>query len=702
MTHSERYFNRELAWLEFNERVLQEAQDPDVPLVERVKFLAITGSNLDEFFRVRVGELVRRVVEGAVATDPSGRTPDEQLRDVRARAYQMLSGLDTCYEQLESQLAAADWPRLNCDTLTTEQRSHAQSFFTSDVLATLSPLAVDSLDGDIGRSAAAGLQGEIVTIAVQLQSNDLFGGETRFALLPLAKVLSRFYFDRSGYVLLEDLVKTFVHRFFVGQSIAGVAAFRLTRDADITVDDDDADDLVSDMRDVLDARKRGRVVRLEIESGAGQLIVDMLTELYDVDDAAVVRPTSPLGVSAWFGLVPRGRLLDERDAEWAPVDPAWLDDDDLFAAIRDKDRLAVHPYETFEPVIRFLESAAVDPDVIAIKQTLYRTAQDSRIVSALIQAAKNGKHVTVLVELKARFDEARNIDRAKELEEAGVFVTYGVRGLKTHAKLCLVARRESAGTIRYVHLGTGNYNESTARLYGDISLFTTDPDIGHDAVAVFNAITGFSEPHSLRKLRWAPINLRERVVELIAAEAERARQGQQAWIRIKLNSLVDPEVIDALYEASSAGVEIEINVRGICCLRPNVRGLSENIRVTRLVDRFLEHARIFAFAQGGENSVFISSADWMPRNLDRRIELLVPVEDEDAKEQLLDVLKICINDTVKATELMPDGSQKRITAKSGKAPKRAQEILWRETTVAVETATSAAKTRFVPHEPSSK
>lgn len=699
MPQSKRFFNRELAWLEFNQRVLDEACDPNVPLVERVKFLAITASNLDEFFRVRVGELARMTADGIVSKDPSGRTPAQQLADVRERASLMIAESDECYETLERELAVEGWPKLSIASLNADQRDRIDYVFESEIESVLSPLAVDPRMGELASSAASRLPGEVVSLAVQLQSNELFGGETRFALIPLARPVSRFFFESEGYLLLEDIVEAYVHRFFVGQTVAAVTAFRITRDADITLDDDEASDLVSEMEDVLDARKKGRVVRLEVATGSGHEIVAMLQDLYSVSEEELVYSEAPLGLSAWFGAVPRERLPEHRDPPWRPQEPAWLNDESLFSIIARKDRLLIHPYESFEPVIRFLEEAADDPDVVAVKQTLYRTAKDSRIVNALIRAAQNGKHVTVLVELKARFDEARNIDRARELEEAGVFVTYGVRGLKTHAKLCLVARREPHGMTRYVHVGTGNYNESTAKLYGDASLFTCDPDIGHDAVAVFNAITGFSEPHSLRKLRWAPINLRDRLIELIDAESERARQGLPAWIQIKLNSLVDPEVIESLYTASQAGVRVEINVRGICCLRPGVAELSENIRVIRLVDRYLEHARVFVFANGGDPIVTISSADWMPRNLDRRIELLIPVESADAKRALMDLLDRCLKDNTKATEILADGSQRRIVAPSGRQPRRAQELLWHEKVREAETADDVARTSFVPHEP---
>lgn len=700
MKASDRYFNRELAWLEFNQRVLDEACDTSVPLAERVKFLAITASNLDEFFRVRVGELTRLADSGSTRRDPSGRTPFEQLGDVRERAGTMLADIDTCYGELELALAELGFARKAFHELPMEQRERAVRFFDERVLPTLSPFAVDLPDDDHGTgigSASIHLPGEMVTLAVQLQANDLFGGESRFALVPFGGNLHRFFYVDDGYVLLEDLVTACVQKFFVGQTVAEVAPFRITRDADITLDDDEADDIVEDMRDVLDARKRGRVVRLETASGTGTALLDMLTTLFDVSDPQVnVNHRSPLGLSAWFGLLPRDNTKVPRDADWPTVTPDF-GDDGIFAAISESDRLLLHPYETFDPVVQLLEEAADDPDVLSIKQTLYRTAKDSRIVNALIRAAQHGKHVTVLVELKARFDEARNIGRARELEEAGVFVTYGVRGLKTHAKLCLVTRREPGGTVRYVHIGTGNYNESTARLYGDVSLMTRDDDIGRDAVAVFNAITGFSEPHSLRKLRWAPINLRDFAVELIQAEAERARQGQEASILLKLNSLVDPAVIDALYEASTAGVRIDINVRGICCLRPNVPGLSENIRVVRLVDRYLEHARVLVFNNGGEQRVFISSADWMPRNLDRRIELLTPVEHLPAKQKLIRMVQLCLADTAKATLVEADGGQRRIKPKKTEEAIRAQQTLSHQAAKATSDTEAPARTMFKPH-----
>ena len=696
MSDPDRYFNRELSWLEFNQRVLDEAADEAVPLVERVKFLAITASNLDEFFRVRVGGLEQLARRGVERTDPSGLTPREQLTAVRARAARMMADIDQTYAEVQRRLDAEGFARVDPRDLTGDDRRRLKRTFEAELLPVLTPIAVEAevfsaVGGD--DDTAPTLPAETLTLAVQLQADPLFGGETRFAVLPLSRAARRFYAAGGGVVFLEDLVRANLSKFFLGQEIAGVAAFRFTRDADMTVDDEGAD-LLAEMEEVLDARRHGRAVRLEVDANAGEELVEVLRRLFRTPPDEVVRTTAPLDLTALFGLVPGSALPEHRDEDWPPQPVTRIGEGPaVFAEIASRDVLLTHPYESFEAVVRFVEAAAADPDVLAIKQTLYRTARDSRIVDALIRAAGNGKSVTVVVELKARFDEARNIDRARELKESGATVIYGVRGLKTHAKLCLVVRREAKRTARYVHVGTGNYNEATARLYSDVSLLTADWDVGHDAAAVFNAITGYSEPHTLRKLEWAPLSLRDRLLELIAGETERARQGGEGSIRVKVNSLVDPELIDSLYEASRAGVRVELNIRGICCLRPEVPGLSENIRVVRIIDRFLEHARIAAFDQGGEPVVLISSADWMPRNLDRRIELMAEVTDPHAKQQLLKSLDLYFADNVKATRLTPDGGQVRVEAVGGEAV-RAQRRLWEAAAATAEDERPPAFTRF--------
>ena len=693
---ADRFFNRELSWLEFNQRVLDEAGDASVPLVERVKFLAITASNLDEFFRVRVGGLTQLVRRRVTKPDPSGLSPAEQLAAIRLRAAQMMADMDACYGELERLLAAEGFARVDPESLEESDRRRLRRVFESEILPVLSPIAIgpELFDEESDDLAAPLLPAEAVTLIVQIQASPLFGGESRYAVLPLTKPVRRFHpAPGGGWVLLEDIVRANLGRFFAGQEIAGVAAFRFTRDADMTVDDEGAD-LLAEMEEVLDARTRGTAVRLEVDAGTPDELTDVLSRLFETPAEEILRLSAPLDLSALFGLVPDDVLTGHRDEPWpSQPSPRLAAGRDPFAEIAGKDVLLVHPYDSFEAVVRFIEAAAEDEDVLAIKQTLYRTSRDSRIVDALIAAARDGKHVTVVVELKARFDEARNIARARELKEAGATVLYGVRGLKTHAKLCVVVRREAGGVVRYVHIGTGNYNEQTAGLYSDVSLLTADWDVGHDAVAVFNAITGYSEPHTLRKLDWAPISLRDRVIELIESEAERARQGQAAFVRGKVNSLVDPAIIDALYAASAAGVDVDLNIRGICCLRPGVPGLSENIRVVRIIDRFLEHARVAHFHQGGEDVVLISSADWMPRNLDRRIELLAEVTDPDAKAELTRGLKLYMADNVKATEVTPEGGQVRVSAGSA-PPLRAQRRLWEAAVRKKQDAGPAVLTRF--------
>jgi len=691
-----RYINRELSWLEFNQGVLDEAGDNTVPLLERLKFLAIGASNLDEFFMVRVGGLKLVVKQEGPLADPSGMTAREQLEAVSQRVHRMSADQYECFLQLDPQLAQAGVRRLRVPDLSERQKQVVAQFFQDEVASVLTPMAV-----------VAGLEfpllgNQMLHVAVRLEPRP---GETamRFAIIPLGRSLGRFVTlpSERGYsfILLEDVVAAHVARFFPGESVAHCAAFRITRNADLSIRDDIAHDLMAEIEEILDERKLGACVRLELAAEADAETVAFLRQALGVEDRDIYALPGPLDLAGFMRLTDLQGFDNLKYEPWPPrISPDVDLGSGMFNVISRKDILLIHPYDSFEPVVRLVEEAAEDPDVLAIKQTLYRTSRNSPIVAALERAAGRGKYVTAVIELKARFDEARNIEWAKNLERAGVQVIYGVKGLKTHAKLCIIVRREPHGIVRYVHFGTGNFNEITARIYSDVSLMTCNEEFGADATDFFNAITGFSLPQRFRKIDAAPIGLRERIVEMIDAETERKIHGQKARIIAKLNSLADPEIIEALYRASAAGVEIKLNIRGICCLRPGVANLSQNITVVSIIDRFLEHARILHFHHGGDRRVFISSADWMPRNLDRRVELLVPVEDAALKDRLLLTLKTYFKDNVKSRRLLPDGRYERI-APTGKHPAlRAQENLYRRACDAVRRAEQSQRTVFEPHQ----
>ena len=602
-----------------------------------------------------------------------------------------------CYqEDLEPPLAAAGLRRVRPDDLGKSQRRLARQVFENEIYSILTPMAVTSAD-DFPL-----LPNQMLSLCVRLKAPaDAEDQSARFAVLPLGPGTPRFISlpAESGYsyLMLEDLAGMFADRFFVGEEVAECVPFRITRDADVSVREDSAADLLVEMQQVLQERRVADCVRLEIDRSASGMVLSFLRESLQLEASDIFALPGPLDLSAWMQLADRQGFDALKYDPWPPQPaPSVPVDRPMFEIIAAQDVLLYHPYESFEPVVRLVEEAARDPDVLAIKQTLYRTSRDSPIVAALQRAAENGKHVTVIVELKARFDEARNITWAQRLEQAGAQVIYGVKGLKTHAKVCLIVRREPQGIQRYVHFGTGNYNESTARVYSDASLLSSDADLGADAVAFFNAVTGYSQPMKYHKIESAPFGLRDRLLELIRTETELAHDRRPARIVAKVNALLDEKLIDALYTASQAGVEIQLNVRGICCLRPGVPGLSETIEVVSIVDRYLEHARIFYFQHGGEGRVFLSSADWMPRNLDRRIELLVPVEAQAARQRLTDILSAYFQDNVKARRLLADGRHERVAA-DGREPFRAQEALYEQCRAAVKAAENERVTTFQPH-----
>lgn len=707
---NQRYFNRELSWLEFNQRVLNEARDLSNPLLERVKFLAITASNLDEFFMVRVGGLQMLHQAGSSATDPTGLSVAQQLEAIRQRTRRMVGDQYECLVELEDLLSELGIRRLTPKTLNEVQRKGLESNYTDEVVSVHAPMSADE-------SHMPHLQGGTLHVCVRLQGQGLGKvqatedeGEQgeRFVVIPLSSNLPRLLVLPSErgceFLMLEDAIYLMLDRFFPGDHILDCVPFRITRNADMGVREDSAEDLMSGMEEVLLERKWSDCVRLELDSRASSEVRQFLASGLEVESEEIYDIPGPLNLSALMSLTSLHGFESAKAEPWTPqISPHLQASENIFKVLSQRSILLYHPYESFEPVLRLLEQAAVDPDVLAIKQTLYRTSKDSPIIKALARAAENGKNVTALVELKARFDEQRNIDWARRLESAGVHVIHGVKGLKTHAKLCIVVRREPHGVQRYVHFGTGNYNEITARIYSDVSYLTADDDLGADAISFFNAISGYSEPLPFRRIEAAPLGLRDKLLELIDIEINRKQEGMQASITAKLNSLVDPTLIDALYAASQAGVEVKLNIRGICCLKPGVPGLSENIHVVSIVDRFLEHARIFHFHHGGDDLVYISSADWMQRNLDKRIELLTPIDDAESRRRLIDILETYFRDNVKARVLMTDGSFVRVRELAGSKGRnqpimRSQLELWRKATEASSQVEQQRLTRFEPHQ----
>jgi polyphosphate kinase len=660
------YLNRELSQLEFFRRVLEEAKDASHPLLERVKFLAIVGSNLDEFFMVRVAGLKQQIAAGVVELSLDGLTPAEQLAAIRKAVSKLLAEARDCYQDdLLPTLAAAGIHILGYPDLDHRQQAYVKKYFTQVIFPVLTPLAFDP-----GRPFPH-ISNLSLNLAVLIRDP---AGKERFArvkvpgtlprLVPLRRSSGGVRKDgiapRSHYfVWLEQVIAAHLEALFPGMEILAAHPFRVVRDADILIQELEAYDLLETMEESVRRRRFGSVVQLAVNKSTPVDIRDILRENLEVERRDIYTIDGPLGLSDLMGLTPIDRY-DLKDPPFVPATPAILNhdhDQDMFVAIRHDDIILHHPYDSFAPVVAFLQSAARDPDVLAIKQTLYRVGRNSPVVEALLEAATNGKQVAVLVELKARFDEESNIGWAKRLEAEGVHVIYGLLGLKTHSKIALVVRKEGDGVRRYVHLATGNYNGITAQVYTDLGVFTCDEDIGADATDLFNYLTGYSAKHDYRKLLVAPINLRARLESLIRREIEHQRQGRRGHLIFKVNAIVDRPMIRLLYQASQAGVQVDLLVRGICCLRPGVDGLSENIRVTSIVGRFLEHSRIYYFRNGGQEDIYLGSADLMTRNLDYRVEVLFPVEDERLIRHLRDeVLATYLADNVKARWLRADGN----------------------------------------------
>ncbi|CAN5678927.1 polyphosphate kinase [soil metagenome] len=695
----EHYINRELSWLAFNERVLEEAGKASLPLLERVKFLAITASNLDEFFMVRVGGLQYVKDSGKRVRDLAGLTPTQQLAAIAERTnafverqYQILN------HELLPGLRDNGIRRLLPNDLTPAQRTYLGDYFTEQLFPVLSPIALDT---DESRIQFPALQ---IVLICAVSSQQDGSDNTRHVIFTLPSGIPRHVVVPSSedgthsYINVDDLAEMFLHQYFPKEQVVSSARFRISLNSDITLDDESAMDLASEMEQILEARKTSNTIRLEIEAGATPTLIKIIQELCKVSAQQTSLIPGELDLRSYFAIASLPGFEKLKVEPW-PTEHALdsLSEETIFDQIASGDILLYHPYQSFEPVIQLLEQAATDPNVVAIKQILYRTAKNSRIISALIKAAEAGKHVTVLVELKARFDEARNLERAEDLINAGAQIIYGVRGLKTHAKICLVMRREGGRMVRYCHFGTGNYNEATSKLYTDISYLTRRADYGADASAFFNTVTGRSRFVHFQRISMAPFGLRERLLDLVHSETERAKQGDAAEMMLKMNSLEDAQMIESLYEASQAGVKIHLNVRGICCLRPGVKGLSENIRVISIIDRYLEHGRIYWFRQGGNPVVFISSADFMTRNLSKRVELLTPIEDSNAKKRLHDILVTQLNDNMQARELTKDGHFHLLKPQKGKGL-RSQEYFSKQAAKHARARTQSPDL-LIPHKP---
>jgi polyphosphate kinase len=691
----ELFINRELSWLEFDSRVLEEAMDPSTPLLDRLKFAIIVSTNLDEFVMVRVAALKHAVDEGDNEPDLAGLRPRQQLHVLAERAHEMVDTLGkTLTEQILPALAEHGVRIVPLATLEETPRTFLSRYFRTEVLPALTPLATD-VSRPFPRLANLSLNLAILLAAGEGEE------QPRLAVVQVPGGLRRLVRPVGGegttYVLLEEVIRAELAELFPGQQVLASAAFRIARDAEMELDDEGGRPYLEAVEEELKKRRSGQVVRLEVETAADDTLLALLIERLGVDIPDVYHVRGPLDIRALQPLVDIPSLEHLREPALKPL-PVLEEHElqNIFSVLAERDVLVYHPYDSYEPVLAFLSKAAFDPDVLAIKQTLYRTSGDSPVVQALARAAENGKQVTVLVELMARFDEQSNIRWAKSLEEAGAHVIYGIQGYKTHAKACLVVRRGRQGIERYVHMGTGNYNERTARVYTDFGLLTADRTVGEDVSAFFNALTGYSDPPKMKKLAMAPTNLRERFLRLIERERRRAEEGQAAEIRAKMNSLVDEDIIRALYDASRAGVLVRLNVRGICCLRPGIKGVSDTIEVVSIVDRFLEHARVYHFRNGGDGEVYLSSADWMPRNLDRRIELLFPVEQAEPRRKVLEALDAMFADNVKARRLLPDGTYKRKRPPKGEEPFRAQIHLYREAKRALERARAAHGVAFEP------
>ena len=652
------YYNRELSWMDFNARVLEEATKKENPLMERLRFLAITGSNLDEFFMVRVAGVKAQVNSNYKSKNDFDLTPQELLPLLEEKAHKFMERQYSClHRSIGPAMAKQGLRFLRCQDMTPDQLDYISQYFRQILFPVLTPLAVD------GSRPFPMLANKTLNIAVYLKSKER-KEEKNFAIVQVPSILPRFLElpsqEGRAFTLLEDIIIYKLDELFELHEIKAACPFRITRDSDLEIDEE-AEDFMSEVKKSIKRRKRGRPVRLELLLHCDKSIRSFLIDMLKIKKSEIYEVPGPLDLTF---LSKFAGIKGCEDLCFKPITPVPAADfwgcDDLFAAIREKDRLVHHPYESFDCVVKFIEQAAEDEDVLAIKQTLYRVSGNSPIIAALIKAAENGKQVTVLVELKARFDEENNINWANKLEKAGCHVIYGLQGLKTHCKIALVVRREEDGIRRYLHLGTGNYNDSTAKIYTDMGLFTCNSQFGADASSLFNVITGYSRPPEYQHFVVAPHGMRSFFVRRIKEETENAKKGLPCGITAKVNSLVDPEIIGLLYQASQAGVPVKLVVRGICCLIPGLPGVSENITVISIVGQLLEHSRIFRFENAGDPKIYMGSADWMPRNLDRRVELVFPIEEEDLKQRAFEILDTFLQDNTNARMMLPDTTYKHV------------------------------------------
>lgn len=677
LTKPEYFYNRELSWLKFNLRVLKEAMVKDTPLLERLKFIAISASNLDEFFMVRVAGLWSNFDSGVEKRDASGMSVHEQLVAISQAAHEQVRTQTKSLIALMAEMDAVKLHFRRVKDLSELGKDWLEEYYREVVFPVLTPMAVDA------SRPFPFLANKTLNLAVELIKAD---GEHSMGLIQVPSVLDRIVEvepeGKRTFVFLEDIIASHCHDLFKGCHILDMVSFRVTRDSDLDLEEDDSVDLMKEVEESLRKRKRGAAVRLEIFKTNNNRIKRFLEENLDVTEMEVYEINGPLDPTCFFKFIGMKGMWPWLYEPFVPQRPLELpDDSDLFAAIRENDILLHHPYESFDPVVKLVSDAADDPQVLAIKQTLYRVSGNSPIVAALARAAENGKQVTVLVELKARFDEENNILWARRLEKAGCHVIYGLVGLKTHAKIILIVRKEDNGIKRYLHLGTGNYNDSTAKLYTDLGLMTANDEFGSDASAFFNLLSGYSEPPVWNKLVMAPLGLREKIYALIDNEIAMVRAGREGHIIAKMNSLIDQPVIQKLYEASAAGVHIDLIVRGICGLRTGIEGISDNITVRSIVGRQLEHSRIFWFANGGEEQLYLSSADWMPRNLNDRVELFFPVETEEHIRRIKALLDLYLRDNVGAHMMQSNGSYRRVRNKL--EPVSAQSTLYEMAQLAV-------------------
>ncbi len=690
------YQNRELSWIEFDRRVLGEACDKSIPLFERLKFLSITASNLDEFFMVRVASLKDMVNAGYDKTDIAGMTPAEQLKAVSTETHDLVEVQYATYNHSLLPLLKSNGLTVieKYEDLDKEDVQFVDRFFQDNVYPVLTPMAVDSSRPfPLIRNKSLNL-GALVSKKEEEKGGflrrHLFAKkidtqkELEFVMVQIPSVIPRIVKlpDRDGgqrVILLEQIVEKNMDKLFLNYDIVCVSPFRIMRNADLTLEEEEAADLLKEIEKQLKMRQWGEAIRLEVEAGIDPRLLKIIQEELRIEEPDIYNIPGPLDLTFLMKMYGLPGFDEYKVKSYTPQPVLDITSEtDLFAKIREKDILLHHPYQTFQPVVDFIKQAAKDPDVLAIKQTLYRVSGNSPIIAALAQAAENGKQVSVLVELKARFDEENNIIWAKKLEKAGCHVIYGLVGLKTHCKITLVVRREEEGIRRYVHLGTGNYNDQTAKLYTDLGVLTCNEAIGEDATAVFNMLSGYSEPLGWNHLALAPIWLKDKFLYLINREKENAMQNRSAKIVAKMNSLCDEDIIEALYEAAAAGVKIDLIVRGICCLKTGVPGTNDNIAVHSIVGNFLEHARIFYFENAGKPELYCASSDWMPRNLERRVEILFPILDSDLQKDVLHIIDVQLHDNVKAKFLMPDGTYSKADRKNGEHAINAQDEFCKE------------------------